>query len=392
VTSANIWREVRIADLGRVVTGATPRAADADSWGDVVDFITPGDQRAGGRDAVAARRLSATGAARLASRLLPAGSTCVTCIGATIGKTSFTVRPAVTNQQLNSVVPDESGVTPAFLYYLLTACAPRIARAASGSAAQIVNKTQFERFPVRIPPIAEQERAVAALVALDDKIAANERTAAAALALADALFEQAVSGGEDASGAARERRIGDLAQLHYGRALPAGRRRPGDVPVYGSGGVVGSHDQALVAGPGIIIGRKGTAGAVYWSHRDFFPIDTVFYVRPRAADVPLECLFFALRRLRLTVMRSDSAVPGLTRPSVLTSTIRLPRRSAARDFQRMAPDLLAMREALGTESARLATLRDELLATLLAPAIALYAGQPGVSTVGGAPLTVRGLH
>jgi type I restriction enzyme, S subunit len=302
------------------------------------------------------------------------------------------VRPAVTNQQLNSVVPDESGVTPAFLYYLLTACAPRIARAAGGSAAQIVNKAQFERFPVRIPPIAEQERAVAALVALDDKIAANERTAAAALALADALFEQALSGGEDASGAARERRIGDLAQLHYGRALPAGRRRPGDVPVYGSGGVVGSHDQALVAGPGIIIGRKGTAGAVYWSHRDFFPIDTVFYMRPRAADVPLECLFFALRRLRLTVMRSDSAVPGLTRPSVLTSTIRLPRRSATRDFQCMAPDLLAMREALGTQSARLATLRDELLATLLAPAIAVYAGQPGVSTVGGAPLTVRGLH
>jgi type I restriction enzyme S subunit len=375
--SASIWQEVRIGDLGRVVTGTTPRAADADSWGDLVDFITPGDQRAGSRDAVAARRLSATGAARLASRLLPAGSTCVTCIGATIGKTSFTVRPAVTNQQLNSVVPDESGVTPAFLYYLLTACAPRIAQAAGGSAAQIVNKAQFERFPVLVPPIAEQERGAAALVALDDKIAANERTAATALALADALFEQALSGGQDAGGAARERRIGDLAELHYGRALPAARRRPGDVPVYGSGGVAGSHDRALVAGPGIIIGRKGTAGAVHWSQRDFFPIDTVFYVLPRAADVPLECLFFALRRVRLAVMRSDSAVPGLTRRSVLTSTIRLPRRSAARDFQHMAADLLAMREALGAQSARLATLRDELLATLMAPAIAVYAGQPG---------------
>jgi type I restriction enzyme S subunit len=47
----------------------------------------------------------------------------VTCIGATIGKTSLTRRPAVTNQQINSVVPDDSRVTPAFLYYLLTACA-----------------------------------------------------------------------------------------------------------------------------------------------------------------------------------------------------------------------------------------------------------------------------
>jgi type I restriction enzyme S subunit len=357
----------------------------------MVDFITPGDQRPGSRDAAAARRLSATGAARLASRLLPAGSTCVTCIGATIGKTSFTVRPAVTNQQINSVVPDESRVTPAFLYYLLTACAPRIARGASGSAAQILNKAQFERFPVRIPPMTEQEPIAAVLGALDDKIAANERTAATALALADALFEEAVSGGQDGSGAVRERQLGDLAELRYGRALPAARRRPGDVPVYGSGGVVGSHDRALVAGPGIIIGRKGTAGAVHWSQRDFFPIDTVFYVLPRAADVPLECLFFALRGLRLAVMRSDSAVPGLTRPSVLTSTIRFPGRAATRDFQRASRDLLAAREALGMESVKLARLRDEMLATLMAPAIAVYAS-PGVSTVGAAPLTRRGLH
>jgi hypothetical protein len=70
-------------------------------------------------------------------------------------------------------------------------------------------------------------------------------------------------------------------------------------------------------------------------------------------------------------MRSDSAVPGLTRRSVLTSTIRLPRRSATHDFQRTAPELLALRETLGTESARLATLRDELLPALLAPAIAV---------------------
>src|SRR5579862_1009885 len=94
------WREARVGDLGRVVTGATPRSADRDSWAGrldgAVDFITPRDQRAGKRWAAPARRLSAQGAARLASRLLPAGATCVTCIGQTIGKTSLTAAPAVT--------------------------------------------------------------------------------------------------------------------------------------------------------------------------------------------------------------------------------------------------------------------------------------------------------
>src|SRR6266700_3203600 len=134
-----MWQEVAIGELGRVVTGTTPRAGDAGSWGDEVDFLTPGDRR-------------------LASRLVPAGSTCVTCIGATTGKTSLTARPAVTNQQINSVVPDPAVVRPAFLYYLLTAHAPRIAQAASGSAAPIINKRQFQRFRVQLPPLAEQER------------------------------------------------------------------------------------------------------------------------------------------------------------------------------------------------------------------------------------------
>jgi type I restriction enzyme S subunit len=132
---------------------------------------------------------------------------------------------------------------------------------------------------------------------------------------------------------------------------------------------VGTHDQALAAGPGIIIGRKGTAGAVHWAQRDFFPIDTVFYLRPRATDVPLECLFFALGRLPLALLRSDSAVPGLARASMLTLTIRVPARSATGDFQHAAAALLATRESLTAESASLVALRDELLTRLLAPAL-----------------------
>jgi type I restriction enzyme S subunit len=374
------WRGVAIGELGRVVTGATPRAGDAGSWGDEVDFLTPSDQRSGARDAEAARKLSAAGARRLASRLIPAGSTCVTCIGATTGKTSLTARPAVTNQQINSVVPDPAVVRPAFLYYLLTAHAPRIAQAASGSAAPIINKRQFARFRVHLPPLPEQDRVAAILGALDDKVAANQRTARVAVALAEALFEQAL-----AAGPARACRLADIADLRYGKALPAARRREGAVPVFGSAGAVGTHDQALVPGPGVIIGRKGTAGAVHWSQRDFFPIDTVFYVLPKpppaagavnppdaaqtgpdaARPVPLEALFFALRRLRLDLMHSDSAVPGLSRAGALTVQVAIPRPARAREFQRQACSLFALREALETESARLARLRDALLPCLV---------------------------
>jgi type I restriction enzyme S subunit len=354
------WLQLPIGDLGRVITGATPRAAWDGAWGDDVDFITPRDQRTGYRTATARRRLSATGAARLAGRLLPAGATCVTCIGETIGKTSLTTQPAVTNQQINSVLPDPGVVRAPFLYYLLTACGPRLAQAASGSAARIVNKRQFERFPVLVPPIPEQDRIAGILGALDDKVAANSRTEATALDLADALLDQAM-----ASCRARSCRLGDLVGLRYGRALPAAARMPGSVPVYGSGGVLGSHDRALVAGPGIVVGRKGAVGTVHWSQRDFWPIDTAFYVVPADDGVPLEFLFLAMRRMGLPSLRGDSAVPGLTRSSVSASVIRLPPRSALRDLAHATGGLLALRASIATESAQLISLRTTLLPRLL---------------------------
>ncbi len=74
------------------------------------------------------------------------------------------------------------------------------------------------------------------------------------------------------------KRLGEVAPLKYGKALKEENRIAGTVPVFGSSGIVGTHDKALVQGPGIVVGRKGNAGSVFWSATDFFPIDTVFYI------------------------------------------------------------------------------------------------------------------
>ena len=57
-------------------------------------------------------------------------------------------------------------------------------------------------------------------------------------------------------------RIGDILELAYGKFLPKRLRRGGDVPVYGSGGLIGWHDEAVVGQPTVIVGRQGTAGSV----------------------------------------------------------------------------------------------------------------------------------
>ncbi|MBK6430461.1 restriction endonuclease subunit S [Candidatus Amarolinea dominans] len=80
------------------------------------------------------------------------------------------------------------------------------------------------------------------------------------------------------SGGWEVQRLGEVLELNYGKALKQEDRRGGDVPVYGSSGVVGHHDVPLVNGPGIVVGRKGNVGSIFWSDEDFYPIDTAYFV------------------------------------------------------------------------------------------------------------------
>lgn len=118
--------------------------------------------------------------------------------------------------------------------------------------------------------------------------------------------------------------LGDLINLNYGKGLPEIKRVEGDVPVYGSGGIIGFHKEALIEGPGIIVGRKGTVGSVYWEGRNFFPIDTSYYVTPKSGESNLKFIYYLLESLPLASLNTDAAVPGLNRDNALRLKIKVP--------------------------------------------------------------------
>ncbi len=107
-------------------------------------------------------------------------------------------------------------------------------------------------------------------------------------------------------------KVADVCELAYGKSLTADSRIPGDYPVYGSAGEVGTHTNYLIDGPGIIIGRKGSVGTVYYEKRNFFPIDTSYYVIPKEGN-DLRFLYYKFQTLGLNKLNSDAAVPGLNR-------------------------------------------------------------------------------
>lgn len=148
--------------------------------------------------------------------------------------------------------------------------------------------------------------------------------------------------------------LGDLVELEYGRSLPESARRVGQVPVYGSNGKVGAHNEALIAGPGIIVGRKGSVGAVTFSSAAFWPIDTTFYV-VRKRDDDWWFLYFLLLHSDLSSLNSHSAVPGLNRESVYSLHVRVP---ALRIQQVVSAILRLARRAILVQEQLVATMRE----------------------------------
>jgi restriction endonuclease S subunit len=106
--------------------------------------------------------------------------------------------------------------------------------------------------------------------------------------------------------------LGERIVLEYGRGLREGDRRKGLVPVFGSNGQVGSHDAALCRGPGILVGRKGTVGAVHYTEQSFWAIDTVYYV-VLLSDDDLQYVYYLLQYLPLKNLNAATGVPGLSR-------------------------------------------------------------------------------
>jgi type I restriction enzyme, S subunit len=109
--------------------------------------------------------------------------------------------------------------------------------------------------------------------------------------------------------------IRDVLTINYGKGLKESVRLSGSVPVYGSNGIVGKHTESLTRGPAIIIGRKGTVGAVHFSPIGCWPIDTTYFIDNfRGFDGTY--LTLALQTLRLIELDTSTAIPGLNRDDI----------------------------------------------------------------------------
>ena len=155
------------------------------------------------------------------------------------------------------------------------------------------------------------------------------------------------------------------ATLNYGKALKAEARAEGPCPVYGSSGIVGTHEKSFAAAPGIVVGRKGNVGSVFWCPKDYWPIDTVYFID---ADTSNLWLYYALQHMHF--ISTDVAVPGLNRDFAYSRPLLVPEPRILRDFLESAVPLHQQITKVGEMNDKLRVARDLLLPRLMSGEIA----------------------
>lgn len=161
------WEETPISAIGDIITGSTPSTNQRKFYGDKWQFVSPVDIGDGRYIDATKTTLSEEGFAEI--RPVKANSILFVCIGSTIGKVAQNIKKCATNQQINSIVPNNN-YDNAFVYFILDWHAKQIAELAGNQAVPIINKSTFGAIKIRIPKLAEQQRIADFLTSIDDLI------------------------------------------------------------------------------------------------------------------------------------------------------------------------------------------------------------------------------
>jgi len=162
----------------------------------------------------------------------------------------------------------------------------------------------------------------------------------------------------------KEMPLGQAITLQRGFDLPHRNRHPGNVPIVSSSGISGFHDTSPVRGPGVVTGRYGTIGEVFFLEEDFWPLNTTLYIRDFKGNDPLY-ISYLLRTVDFHSHSGKSGVPGVNRNDLHGLDIRLPRPHEQRAIAGALSDMDALINGLDQLIAKKRDLKQAAMQQLL---------------------------
>ncbi len=303
----------------------------------------------------------------------------------------------VSNKQMK-LTPDSKVADSLFLYYVFSS--PQVSSSikdqAIGSSVPGFNLGQLRQIPIPLPPLSEQRAIASILGALDDKIELNRRMNETLEDLARTIFKswfvdfdpvKAKAEGRQPEGMDAETAklfpsgfveselgmipegwpsatLGDVLELKRGHDLPSSQRQPGQFPICSSSGISGFHAEFKAKAPGVVTGRYGTIGQVFYVETDFWPLNTTLYVNDFKGNDE-RYAFYSLKRVRFENYTDKAAVPGINRNHVHQEPMVAAPLTVQKRFRTLCDPIWRQQRLNADESSTLSEARDYLLPRLI---------------------------
>jgi type I restriction enzyme, S subunit len=254
-----------------------------------------------------------------------------------------------------------------------------------GSAREVFNWEEMCNTTLPIPSINKQREIVEEYKVLEDRLHLNSNLIQKLEETAETIYKQwfvhfdfpdengkpyKSNGGEMFESELGEIpkfwRIGslfDLLELQRGFDLPTQKRREGVYPIYASTGITEKHDEFKVRGPGIVTGRSGSLGEVFYVDEDFWPLNTTLWVKSFKNSTPIYS-YHVLKSINIMDYNSGSAVPTLNRNDIHLHQLIVPQMEIIRKFEILVNKIFRYQKMLRQEQIALNNFKEILLSKI----------------------------
>jgi type I restriction enzyme S subunit len=355
-----------------MIGGGTPKTTIEEYWNGEIPWLSVVDFGKSAKTVYNTEKtITEKGLKESSTKILKKGQLIISARG-TVGEMAMLGKDMAFNQSCYGLNATKE-TTNEFLYYLVKDSIGKIKQNTHGAVFDTITKQTFENIEVTIPAsIEEQARIAQILTSLDDKIELNLQMNHTLEAIAQAIFKEWFVDfefpgfdGVLVDGLPKGWKTGKLSsvcEIKYGKDHK--HLEDGDIPVYGSGGIMRYADKALFEKESILIPRKGTLSNLFYVSKPVWSVDTMFYTIIKQESIR-KYLFYLLKSLNLASMNVGSAVPSLTTEILNRIEIIIPDNKILIEFEKIFSSFYAKMEENINQIQTLIQIRDSLLPRLM---------------------------
>lgn len=235
-----------------------------------------------------------------------------------------------------------------------------------GSAHEFFEWESMCEVQVPVPAIEKQREIVAEYNTLATRIETNKKLIATLEQTAQTLYRHTFVDNIDSNNLLQGWRmgtVGELFELQRGFDLPTQNRENGKYPIYASTGIAEYHKEYKVKAPGIVTGRSGSIGEIFYVDEDFWPLNTTLWVKEFKKATPFYA-YYCLENINLETLSQGSAVPTLNRNDVHAQEFLIPDEKTLNLFECQQKAIFKHKKNLTQENQTLTQMQTLLLSKM----------------------------